>query len=524
MRPAEQQQCDDEIGQQPHVYQVQHIAPGGSGLMPNFAGGQMPGWQGTEQWMHPGAPLPGWEVPSGWDATSSAGYTMPYGMPQQQQQLLSPQLQPQLETRGGVIFLCDPQTEDECLQRGLFGMPASQTQIVRQIAPEATLLFLFNVRTRLMSGIFRATSWPQLNLEPEAWGEGSTGGSRYPLQVRVRLETDAVLQVGEDRLRNVLEYRGSHNRFDMHLSKAHAEALALIFSQYGQQRPAIAAGLVGQSATVQRLAGGLARPTGGPSEELSSAGASGERQWKNGVIFICDTSTEQECISRRLLGLPKSQMSLLSKLGDSSFLFLFNVRSRHLLGVLQPDGPAGMDLEPSAWGGGRFPVQVRFRPTSPTGQIFSLPEAALGDVLRYRNATARFDLLLRAKALDKLLSLFAQYGVPIHQGGAGVAPPPPQYGVPPPPPELQQYAMVPMPSQQQLPLPLPPLPQPPLPQIAEVEQQQQSRAGTKDAEVESERGPRSSGGGESFVSQSSADASQQLQSMLGALTLDQPTG
>eukprot|EP00966_Prymnesium_polylepis_P054809 1266720-Prymnesium_polylepis.1 len=142
---ASRPDCEDDAGRQ-DAYQAPHMA-GGSGLVPAFTGGQMPGWQG-EQWMHPGAALAGWEVPSGWEAASSAGYAIPYGMPPQQQQLL--QLQPQLQTqtRGGVIFLCDSQTEDECLQRGLFGMPASQTQIVRQIAPEATLLFLFNVRAR----------------------------------------------------------------------------------------------------------------------------------------------------------------------------------------------------------------------------------------------------------------------------------------------------------------------------------------------------------------------------------------
>jgi len=533
---ASRPDCEDDAGRQ-DAYQAPHMA-GGSGLVPAFTGGQMPGWQG-EQWMHPGAALAGWEVPSGWEAASSAGYAIPYGMPPQQQQLL--QLQPQLQTqtRGGVIFLCDSQTEDECLQRGLFGMPASQTQIVRQIAPEATLLFLFNVRTRLMSGVFRATSWPQLNLEPSAWGEGSAGGSRYPLQVRVRLETEAVLQVGEDRLRHLLEYRGSHNRFDMHVSKAHADAIALIFSQFGQRRPATAPalGLVGQS--IQRLGGVASRPAGGPSAEGASAGSgSGERQWKNGVIFICDGSTEQECISRRLLGLPKSQTSLLSKMGDSSFLFLFNVRSRQLLGVLQPDGPAGMDLEPSAWGGGRFPVQVRFRPASPSGQILSLPEAALGDVLRYRNATARFDLLLRAKALDKLVGLFAQYGVPISTAGAAPMgapmPPPPQYGMPPPPPhELPQYGMPPMPPPmpqpqppQQLPPlpPLPPLPTP-LPQPTPLPPADDPHPRAKDAEGEGERGPRSSGGGESFGQPSGEATSHQLQSMLGSLSLaDQPPG
>ena len=100
----------------------------------------------------------------------------------------------QMSAPAGVIFLCDPRTEEECLRRGLFGLPATQAAIVRAIVPESTLLFLFNVRNRQMLGVFRATCWPQHNLEPLAWGEEAAGGgSRFPLQVHVRLETPTVL-------------------------------------------------------------------------------------------------------------------------------------------------------------------------------------------------------------------------------------------------------------------------------------------------------------------------------------------
>jgi len=179
-----------------------------------------------------------------------------------------------------------------------------------------------------------------------------------------------------------------------------------------------------------------------------------------------------------------------------------------------------------------------------------LPEAALADVLRYRNATARFDLLLRAKALDKLVGLFAQHGVPINQpGGAPHAPPLPLPSHP--------YSMLPIPlsqhqQHQQHLLPLPPLPplasallQPPLPpseseHLLQPQQppppqpptpaQQLSRGIKQEGEGEGERGPRSSAGMvESFSAvesfgPSSGDVNQQLQSMLGALTLDPPTG
>ena len=108
------------------------------------------------------------------------------------------------------------------------------------------------------------------------------------------------------------------------------------------------------------------------------------------------------------------------KLADTSLLFLFNVRTRLMLGVFAPDGPAGMEIEPSAFGGGsRFPVQVRFQSVHPSGQVLSVPETALGDVLRYRNASTRFDLLLRGRAVDKIVGIFSQRGVSV--GGLGPA-------------------------------------------------------------------------------------------------------
>lgn len=111
----------------------------------------------------------------------------------------------------------------------------------------------------------------------------------------------------------------------------------------------------------------------------------GDRRERNGLIFVCDQSTEEECLSRRLLGLPKSQSTLLAKMREvlrtpshldtrghlvvaastnphsvsipafthcnrsiprkTSLLFLFNVKTRQLLGVFHPDGPAGLDLQ-----------------------------------------------------------------------------------------------------------------------------------------------------------------------------------
>lgn len=137
MRPEDERYESDA----PQAAIQADIAGSSSEAMAGIAGGTMPGWQGSAEWMQPTL-----DTLSGWDAMARTGYSMSYSA-LQQPQLLAPKLHTQLQIRSGVIFLCDPFTEVECLQRRLFGMPASQTQIVRQIAPEVTLLFLFNVRS-----------------------------------------------------------------------------------------------------------------------------------------------------------------------------------------------------------------------------------------------------------------------------------------------------------------------------------------------------------------------------------------
>ena len=51
-----------------------------------------------------------------------------------------------------------------------------------------------------------------------------------------------------------------------------------------------------------------------PSWELAEPRS--DRRERNGLIFVCDQSTEEECLSRRLLGLPKSQSTLLAKMRE----------------------------------------------------------------------------------------------------------------------------------------------------------------------------------------------------------------
>jgi len=76
------------------------------------------------------------------------------------------------------IFVCTDKTERECLQRMLFG--TSKLYAEDAIATKSgDILFLFNVKSNVLHGIFRAKSDGRQNIVPEAWK------GKYPYQVEV---------------------------------------------------------------------------------------------------------------------------------------------------------------------------------------------------------------------------------------------------------------------------------------------------------------------------------------------------
>jgi DNA modification methylase len=83
----------------------------------------------------------------------------------------------------GHIFVCTKKTESECFQRMLFG--ASKTYAADVLSVKAgDLLFLLNVDSNVLHGIFRAKSDGKQNIVQEAWK------GKYPYQVEVELMGD----------------------------------------------------------------------------------------------------------------------------------------------------------------------------------------------------------------------------------------------------------------------------------------------------------------------------------------------
>lgn len=78
----------------------------------------------------------------------------------------------------GYIFSCTNKTEKEGLKRLLFGTNRIYAYGAMKVK-KGDFLFLLNLDSDLLHGIFRAASDAQLNIEPEAWG------GKYPYQVKV---------------------------------------------------------------------------------------------------------------------------------------------------------------------------------------------------------------------------------------------------------------------------------------------------------------------------------------------------
>jgi cleavage and polyadenylation specificity factor subunit 4 len=87
----------------------------------------------------------------------------------------------------GFIFGCSSETMDECLGRGVFGLPGHMQQAASCIVP-GTTIFLFNVTDRLLFGIFEALTPAVMDIVPTAFSRNPKAtSSPFPVQVRVRV-------------------------------------------------------------------------------------------------------------------------------------------------------------------------------------------------------------------------------------------------------------------------------------------------------------------------------------------------
>jgi len=80
----------------------------------------------------------------------------------------------------GFIFTCSNKTESECFKRLLFGTDRIYGPVVIRIRKD-DLLFLVNIDTDVLYGVFKAISVGGFKIMPEAWK------GRYPYQVKFKV-------------------------------------------------------------------------------------------------------------------------------------------------------------------------------------------------------------------------------------------------------------------------------------------------------------------------------------------------
>jgi DNA modification methylase len=80
----------------------------------------------------------------------------------------------------GFVFACTQKTEKECFEKLLFGTEKTYGPIVIRVR-KGDLLFLHNLDTDVLYGVFKAVSNGGFNLQPDAWN------GKYPYQVKVEI-------------------------------------------------------------------------------------------------------------------------------------------------------------------------------------------------------------------------------------------------------------------------------------------------------------------------------------------------
>lgn len=79
-----------------------------------------------------------------------------------------------------------------------------------------------------------------------------------------------------------------------------------------------------------------------------------------GAIFMSSRTTKEECLARKLFGLPLASADFVQNVRSGMILFLFEYENRKLYGVFEAVSDGNIDILPHAFrsSGKSFPAQV----------------------------------------------------------------------------------------------------------------------------------------------------------------------
>ncbi|KAL4559827.1 hypothetical protein LXL04_031973 [Taraxacum kok-saghyz] len=122
---------------------------------------------------------------------------------------------------SGYIFMCSGKTKPECYINRVFGLPSGRKEVVEKINP-GTKLFLFDFDSKLLYGVYEASSKGGMNLEPAAFG------GQFPAQVRFTIYKE-VLPLPLNSFRHAIKDNYQRSKFAPELNSQQVSALLSLY-------------------------------------------------------------------------------------------------------------------------------------------------------------------------------------------------------------------------------------------------------------------------------------------------------
>jgi len=131
--------------------------------------------------------------------------------------------------------------------------------------------------------------------------------------------------------------------------------------------------------------------------------------FNSGFIMLCNSRTEEECLSRNLFGDLARRLADLQEIQPGDLGFLLNYEMDELLGIFIAASPARFHIEPKAWKG-RFAAQVRVELLGPLQRVkdatFILTQAGVGMAPMATGILAPVFPVHPHEVIDKILAHF----------------------------------------------------------------------------------------------------------------------
>ncbi|XP_073156133.1 uncharacterized protein [Henckelia pumila] len=154
---------------------------------------------------------------------------------------------------------------------------------------------------------------------------------------------------------------------------------------------------------VQPASSKMLKSTDAHKPESSRKRKAKERVESMGMIFMCSSTTKEDCFRYRVLGLPASKKDTVEKIYPGMRLFLYDVDLKLLNGIYKAAGPGGYNIEPKAFNS-QFPSQVRFRVLK---DCLPIAEEKFKKVIKDNYYSKnKFDCKLTSVQVNRLCKLF----------------------------------------------------------------------------------------------------------------------